>query len=130
MSVREVYWGLVPDMTGTHFLSQLVRPDVARELTFTARLFDGREAYSLGLATRLSETPYDDAVTLARQIAGNSPHAVRGAKALFNRIGGADAAARFAEERRVIGSLVGRPNQVEAVMAGLQKRPPVYDDVS
>ena len=57
MSVREVYWGLVPDMTGTYMLTQLVRPDVAKELTFTARVFSGVEAAELGLATRLSNTP-------------------------------------------------------------------------
>ncbi len=47
-SVREVHWGLVPDMTGTFMLSRLVRIDVARELTYTARMVDGREAYDLG----------------------------------------------------------------------------------
>src|SRR6188768_1949463 len=52
MPVREVHWGLVPDMTGTFILSQLVRPDVAKELTFTARVFSGTEAHELGLATR------------------------------------------------------------------------------
>ena len=129
MSVREVYWGLVPDMTGTHFLSQLVRPDVAMELTVTARIFSGTEAHALGLATRLSETPLDDALALARQIAANSPHAVRGAKELFSTIGGQGAAEHFADERRVIGALVGSPNQVEAVMSGLQKRPADYSDV-
>ena len=51
MSVREVHWGLVPDMTGTLTLSTLVRADVAKELVFTARVFDGREAHALGLAT-------------------------------------------------------------------------------
>ena len=35
LSVREVHWGLVPDMTGTLMLSQLVRADVAKELVFT-----------------------------------------------------------------------------------------------
>ena len=84
LSVREVHWGLVPDMTGTLMLSQLVRADVAKELVFTARVFDGREAHALGLATRLSETPYDDAMAMAREIAGRSPDAVRGAKALIN----------------------------------------------
>ncbi len=129
MSVREVHWGLVPDMTGTLMLSQLVRPDVAKELTFTARVFDGREAFALGLATRLSETPVGDAMELAQQIADRSPHAVRGAKELFNRLLRADAEAQFAEERRVIGSLIGRPNQVEAVMANFEKRPASYADV-
>ncbi len=57
LSVREVHWGLVPDMTGTLFLSRLVGPDVAKELTFTARIVSGREAKELGLATRVSDTP-------------------------------------------------------------------------
>ncbi len=128
MSVREVFWGLVPDMTGTFVLSRLVRPDVAKELTFTARVFSGEEAYALGLATRLSETPYDDAMALAAQIAGNSPDAVRGAKALFNGLVNAGAAEQFADERRVIGSLIGSPNQVECVMASFEKRQPAFVD--
>ena len=48
LSVREVHWGLVPDMTGTLFLSRLVGPDVAKELVFTARMFSGREAGEFG----------------------------------------------------------------------------------
>lgn len=129
MSVREVHWGLIPDMTGTLMLSQLVRADVAKELTFTARVFDGREAHALGLATRLSETPHDDAMAMAREIAGRSPDAVRGAKELFNGMLHANAAHQFAEERRVIGSLIGRANQVEAVMANFEKRPANFTDV-
>lgn len=130
LSVREVHWGLVPDMTGTLMLSRLVRPDVAKELTFTARVFSGREAYELGLATRLSDTPHADAMKLAREIAERSPDAVRGAKELFNRLVNAGAAEQFAEERRVIGSLIGRPNQVESVMANFEKRSPVFTDPS
>ena len=129
MSVRETHWGLVPDMTGTLVLSRLVRPDVAKELTFTARIFDGREALALGLATRLSDDPRADALTLAREIAERSPDAVRGAKVLFNRLFAAGAAEQFAEERRVIGSLIGRPNQVEAVMSNFEKRSAVFVDV-
>jgi enoyl-CoA hydratase/carnithine racemase len=128
LSVREVHWGLVPDMTGTLTLSRLVRPDVAKELTFTGRMVTGREAFDLGLATRLSETPRDDALALAREIAGRSPHAVRGVKALFNRILSDDAAAQFAQERAVIGSLIASPNQIEAVMANFEKRPPAFTD--
>jgi enoyl-CoA hydratase/carnithine racemase len=73
MSVREVYWGLVPDMTGTFILSKLVRPDIAKELTFTARIFSGTEAAEMGLVTRLSDTPKDDAMAMAREIAGHEP---------------------------------------------------------
>ena len=127
-SVREVHWGLVPDMTGTLMLSSLVRADVAKELVFTARVFDGREAFALGLATRLSDSPLDDAMSMAAEIAGRSPNAIRGAKELLSGVFNDRAAQQFAEERRVIASLVGRPNQVEAVMANFEKRAPVFID--
>lgn len=128
LSVRELHWGLVPDMTGTLVLSRLVRPDVAKELTFTARIVSGVEAVELGLCTRLSEDPRADALAMAAQIAAASPDAIRGAKALFNRLVNDGAAAQFAEERRVIGSLIGSPNQVEAVMANFEKRPARFSD--
>ncbi len=130
LSVREVHWGLVPDMTGTLFLSKLCGVDVAKELTFTARIFSGTEAGELGVATHVSATPLEDALALAAEIAGRSPEAVRGAKALFNRLANAGAAEQFAEERRVIGSLIGTPNQVETVKANFEKRAPSYTDPS
>jgi enoyl-CoA hydratase/carnithine racemase len=130
MSVREVFWGLVPDMTGTLFLANLVGADVAKELVFTARIFDGREAKELGLATRLSDTPHDDAMALAREIAGRSPDAVRAAKQLLNGLFNQGAAEQFAAERAGIGSLVGRPNQKEAVVSWFEKRPPAFVDPS
>jgi enoyl-CoA hydratase/carnithine racemase len=128
LSVREVHWGLVPDMTGTLTLSRLVRPDVAKELTFTARMVSGSEALALGLATRLSETPREDALAMAAEIAARSPEAVRGAKALFNRLFVAGAAEQLAEERRVISGLIGSPNQVESITANFERRPPTFTD--
>jgi enoyl-CoA hydratase/carnithine racemase len=50
LSVRELHWGITPDMTGTFMLMRLVRNDIARELTYTARIVDGREALELGLS--------------------------------------------------------------------------------
>src|SRR6476660_1467455 len=128
MSVREVHWGLVPDMTGTLTLARLVGVDVAKELTFTARVLSGSEALTLGLATRLSDSPREDALAMAAEIAARSPEAVRGSKALFNLLANAGAAEQFAEERRVIGALIGRPNQAETVKANFEQRAPVYAD--
>ena len=128
LSVREVHWGLVPDMTGTFMLSKLVRPDVARELTYTARVFSGTEAAELGLATRLSENPRDDAMALAAEIASRSPGAIRGAKELFNGLDHPGAAEQFAAERRVIAAQIGSANQIEAVMAGFENREPHFVD--
>jgi enoyl-CoA hydratase/carnithine racemase len=128
LSVRELHWGITPDMTGTFVLSRLVRPDVARELTFTARVLDAREGHALGLVTRLSDTPYEAAMGLAREIADRNPDGVRGAKALLNRMFVEGVAEQFAEERRVIHSLIGTPNQVEAITANLEQRRPQFTD--
>lgn len=128
MSVREIYWGLVPDMTGTFQLGKLVRPDIAKELTFTARVFPGSEAFDLGLATRLSDDPYADAMTMAREIAGVSPGAVRGAKELINNMAAEGAAEQFAAERRLIRAQIGTQNQVEAVTASFENRAPAFTD--
>ena len=130
MSVREIHWGLVPDMAGTMLLSQLVRADVAKELVLTARMFDGREAFAMGIATKLSERPYDDAMAMARAIADRSPDAVRAGKALLNGLFNQGAAEQFAAERQAIGSLIGRSNQQEAVKANFEKRSPNFIDVS
>ena len=87
LSVLEVRWGLVPDMTGTQILPGLVGLDMAKELTFTGRMVSGDEAVRIGLATRVSDAPFEEARRLARQIAGNSPAAVQGAKRLLNLAG-------------------------------------------
>ncbi|MEJ7722444.1 MAG: enoyl-CoA hydratase-related protein [Ilumatobacteraceae bacterium] len=57
LSVRELHWGLTPDMTATLTLTRLVRPDVAKELTFSARLVDGTEAASLGPRHEVERDP-------------------------------------------------------------------------
>ena len=41
LSVMEIKWGLIPDMSGTQTLRRLVRLDVAKELTFTGRIVSG-----------------------------------------------------------------------------------------
>lgn len=130
MSVLEIRWGLIPDMTGTQTLIRLVGLDVAKELTFSGRMVRGAEAVALGLATRVCEDPLSDALAFAREIAGKSPHAVRGAKALLNAAGQDSIAEGFRRERQVIRSLIGSPNQVEAVKAWFEKRPATYLDPS
>ena len=126
LSVREVHWGLIPDMTGTLMLSRLVRPDIAKNLVFTARVFSGHEAHEMGIATQLSQNVHADAMTMAREIAGRSPEAVRGAKKLINLLANSGAAEQFAAERATIGELIGTANQAEAVMSHFEKRPPNF----
>jgi enoyl-CoA hydratase/carnithine racemase len=128
LSVLEIRWGITPDMTATMMLPRLVGLDVAKELTFTGRMVSGEEAARIGLATRVSQTPREDALALATEIAAKNPHAVRGAKRLLNQSGLVSVADQFASERSTITSLIGTPNQAEAVKAYFEKRDPVFED--
>jgi enoyl-CoA hydratase/carnithine racemase len=128
LSVLEIRWGMVPDMCGTYLLPRLVKPDVAKELTWTGRMVEGEEAVRLGLATRVADDPRGAALELARQIAGANPDAVRRGKALLDAALDATTAEQFVAESKLNGELIGSPNQVEAVSAFLEKRPPAFAD--
>jgi enoyl-CoA hydratase/carnithine racemase len=128
LSVLEIRWGLIPDMTGTYMLPRLVALDVAKELTWTGRMVSGEEALALGLATRVSDDPLSAALTLAAELAASNPYAIRAAKYLLNQSGFVSSAQQFQDEARSMGSLIGTPNQVEAVSAYFEKRPPVFVD--
>ncbi len=127
-SVMEIKWGLVPDMGGTQLLRQLIRLDVFKELTYTGRIVSGTEAVAIGLATRVSEIPYGEAMKLAQEIASKSPDAIRADKKLLNASRLVSVAEGLKLEAELQKSVIGRPNQVEAVMANLEKRAPKFVD--
>jgi enoyl-CoA hydratase/carnithine racemase len=105
-----------------------VRSDVARELTYTGRIIDGREAAALGLVTRVAEDPRAAALAMAREIAGKSPDAIRAGKRLLNQAPLVPVGDGLALEARLQRGLLGSANQVEAVSANMQKRPPRFTD--
>lgn len=126
LSVMELKWGIVPDMAGFVLWRDTVRGDVLRELTYTAREFDAAEAQGFGFVTRLADDPHAKALALARAIAGRNPDAIRAAKRLANQEG--DAAAILLAESVEQAALLRTPNQIEAVMANMQKRSPQFRD--
>ena len=130
LSVMEIKWGLVPDMSLTQTLRDLVPLDVAKELTFTGRILSGAEAKALGLVTRLADDPLAEALALAREIAGKSPDAIRAGKALFETSWRADARTGLELESKLQVALIGSPNQVEAVKANFENRPAQFRDAS
>ncbi|MEM9048430.1 MAG: crotonase/enoyl-CoA hydratase family protein [Pseudomonadota bacterium] len=125
-SIMEMKWGLVPDMGLMATLPRLMRIDVAKELVLTGRVLGAEEAQRLGLVTRLAEDPLTAARDAAQAIATRSPDAVRGAKAILERGWRLDPDAALALEAETQGKVMGLANQIEAVQANLEKRPPKF----
>jgi enoyl-CoA hydratase/carnithine racemase len=129
LCVMESKWGLVPDMGITSTLPRLVPIDVAKELTFTARVLSGVEAAELGLVTHVADDPLAAARELAAEIAGRSPDAVRAAKKLYDTIWNAPVEEGLLLETELQRNLIGSPNQMAAVTAGMTKQAPEFADV-
>ena len=131
LSVREVVWGLVPDMAGTALMRRFLRDDVIRDITFSGRILSGKEAFAIGLATRLADDALLAAFALAREIAGHSPDAIRSAKRLLNSAAsGVDDAAMLLAEAQEQQRLLGSRNHGEALAAYHDRRTPAYEDQS
>ncbi len=128
LSVMEIKWGLIPDMSITQTLPRLVRLDVAKELTFTGRILSGSEAAELGLVTRVTDDPLATATETARIIASKSPHAIRAGKRLLRDAPGLPIRDAMVLETDLQLTLLGSPNQIEAVQANMMKRDAAFQD--
>ncbi|WP_068109439.1 crotonase/enoyl-CoA hydratase family protein [Tropicimonas marinistellae] len=126
LSIMEGKWGLIPDMGISETLPHLLSADRAKELIMTARILQGAEAHALGLVTRLSDAPLEEARNLARALCSRSPDAVRAGKRLVDRIYENALVQGLRLEAELQAALIGSPNQVETVAAALQNRPPSY----
>ncbi|MBX7079653.1 MAG: crotonase/enoyl-CoA hydratase family protein [Nannocystaceae bacterium] len=127
LSAMEIRYGIIPDMTASQTLLRLVRPDLACELIYTGRVVEAEEAVRIGLGTRVCADPLADALALARTIAASSPDAIRAAKQLCQRAPSMSTADALHFETTLQLSLLGTPNQLEAVAATLQKRAATFE---
>lgn len=127
-SVMEIKWGIIPDMSLTQTLRDLVRIDVAKELTFSGRIVAADEAAQLGIVTRICEDPLAEAHRLATEYAAKSPHAIAAAKKLWESAWHSPTEDGLQMEESLQRGLIGSPNQIEAVMANFEKRAPNFKD--
>ncbi len=128
LSIMEIKWGLVPDMSITQTLRDILPMDVAKQLTFTGQILSGPEAQQLGLVTQIADDPHAEAMSMAREIAGKSPEAIRAAKQLFETAWHADAKTGLELEAELQAGLIGSANQREAIAANFAKRAPEFHD--
>jgi enoyl-CoA hydratase/carnithine racemase len=128
LSIRELHWGLIPDMSVSQTIRDLMPIDRAKELIYTARIVSGEEAARLHLVTRTCADPKAEAMVLAEEIAGKSPHAIRAAKHLLNTTWHGDSAGGLLLESALESTLMAKPNNREAVMANFENRKPCFTD--
>ncbi|MFT7625325.1 MAG: enoyl-CoA hydratase/carnithine racemase [Myxococcota bacterium] len=120
----EVSLGIIPGAGGTYRLPRLVGIGRARELIFTGRIIDAREALDIGLVEKVvpDDEVLESAYALAAQIAANSPIAVRMAKTVLNSNGEMSADVAMALEATTQAVLFEDPGKFERMTAFLDRK--------
>ncbi|MDJ0949350.1 MAG: enoyl-CoA hydratase-related protein [Alphaproteobacteria bacterium] len=119
--------GLVYSLTSTKRLIELVGPSRAKDLLYSGRLFDAREALSLGIVDRVvaGEALQAETRAYAEEICSRSPNSVQAAKAIVQMIlDGATDETPASRSLRVDG--FAGPDAKEGIRAYLDRRPPKF----
>ncbi|TSE00276.1 crotonase/enoyl-CoA hydratase family protein [Skermania sp. ID1734] len=125
-AVMEGRWGLIPDMTGSVTLRELLPMDLAKRLTMTAEVFNGVKAKEYGLVTEVSDDPMASAEALAKELIQRSPDALAATKKLFHQTWTESPRSAFWTETVLQARLLTGKNHRIARSAGAKKEPPTW----
>lgn len=125
-SVLEAKWGLVPDMSGTVSLVELVGADVAKRLTMTGEIISGEQAHAYGLVTGVDAHPDKLAQELIDAIIARSPDSVAASKRLLNLVQRGSVRSAFARERWSQLAMFRTKNAAIARKAGMKGETPEF----
>lgn len=125
-SVLEAKWGLVPDMSGTVPLGEVVGADVAKRLTMTGEIISGEQAHAYGLVTGVDAEPAKLAQELIDSIASRSPDSVAASKRLLNNARRGSIRSAFGRERRFQFAMFRTKNAAAARKAGMKGETPSF----
>ena len=114
--------GLGYGVHGNNRLMATVGHAAAREIMFTARLYDSQEALAMGLVNRvLPDSELDSYVeSIARTIAGNAPLTIAASKVVFESL--IAASGDFSAAEAAIGTCMKSEDYVEGRRAFMEKR--------
>ncbi len=124
----EVGLGITPGFGGTQRMSRLVGLAKAKELIFTAKMINAAEAEKIGLVNSVvpQEELMDKVMEMAKQIAQNSPMAVKYAKSAINRGYETDIETAMYIEKDIFGLCFASEEQTEGMTAFIEKRKPKF----
>lgn len=112
LSIMESRWGLVPDMGLTRSIKGIIGLDLAKELTLTARIFDGNYAQQIGLVTHLDADPLAKAQLIAQEMLQRSPDALIAAKRVLHAMEHAPKKSLRLEKIWQLKLLLGKNSQI------------------
>ncbi|KAH8253002.1 hypothetical protein KR032_003129 [Drosophila birchii] len=132
MGLVETRLAIIPGAGGTQRLPRILSPALAKELIFTARVFDGAEAKDLGLVNHVvqqnetKDAAYQQALKLAEEILPNGPVGVRMAKLAIDKGMQVDLATGYSIEEICYSQVIPTKDRLEGLAAFAEKRKPVY----
>lgn len=132
LGLVETGLAIIPGGGGTQNLPRIVGPAKAKELIFTSRSFDGKQAEEYGVVNYCvdqnddNDAAYQRAVKLAEEILPNGPIAVRMAKAAINRGLEVDLESGLKYEEAYYAQVIPTKDRIEGLKAFKEKRKPNY----
>ena len=128
LSIMEIKWGIIPDMSMTTSLPYLMGIDKALEMAMTADILDANDAFNKGLITTIEEKPLEKARALAEKIANKSPDAIRSIKRLFYQTWHRNDEFSLSLEAQLQLQIMGGNNQIESVQSSLSGAKPDFSN--
>jgi enoyl-CoA hydratase/carnithine racemase len=125
----EINLGIIPGGGGTQRLARVIGKQRAMEYVLTGARFDAETAHSWGLVNRVAKDDgwLEEALDLARAIAGQPPIATRLAKQAVLAAEETALAAGIENERRLYELAMATEDRVEGMKAFLEKREPRFE---
>lgn len=126
----EINLGIIPGFGGTQRLARLAGLGRARELCFTGRHLDAREALALGLVAQVfpAETLRNECQKTAQSLARKSRTALASLKRVMQRGPDLDLKSALALESEGFALCFASPDAHEGARAFLEKRPPRFEE--
>ncbi|MBW1868238.1 MAG: enoyl-CoA hydratase/isomerase family protein [Deltaproteobacteria bacterium] len=127
---QEARLGLIPDLGGTVRLAKLVGPGRAKDLIFSGRKIDAKEAKQLGLVNHVfpKENFRSRVTEYVENITANAPMALRVVKEIIDSTISMDEDQALAFEREKAASNVLSGQCIEGITAFLEKRSPKWPE--
>ena len=128
LGLIETRRAIIPGAGGTQRLPRLIGIGKAKELIFTGRYINAKEAFEIGLVDKVfpPEKLLEEASNMASLIARNGPIAIEQAKYAINRGLEVDRYTGFDIETEAYRITISTQDRLEGLYAFLDKREPVY----